>query len=791
MQPDTERTRLRPKKPDMALYVPRARRDMAASTTSTSVTTRHGWEESHKSTGRKSIKGCEPRQSLNARRDKLHGSQGGAGSPRKEKGASSQKQGHTDEFCQSNPKSKTQKEVKLQSPKELESHSLLLTSGFLDPILMPLPSNKEETSPEYCTAPSSNSLEKMADLQLQSGLDDADCTCEQECLVPSARQNTFSLQRSKQAGALLPDQVGLSEGNMQICSNKRPLGQRELSEGSVFESNGSDTESVGRDDSEPCRINEDSVPENAGSGVWGSIERQKTSTSVCSDEGMSNLRDSNNYNMQEYVDNSIIVFPEVVESNQYQYKDESNSNQPEKNGNSMLGNVLKQVAEQTGPEDDSESNDASVDISAQAEVSEYSTSEHQEDPETCISIHAVEHLSNLIGVSLENETKYRSESILIQTATGSLTEKPYKNFPDHLVVDADCNSSNRSCGWMDNLSNCGIQIVEDERGQVCISEHEKEGSFSHHICHCGIDDSEAAMPPGETRLGLREQHTGYRGNAEANSYSKEATRPLWDYASENMTCCPESTLDTIGLGGTSVEESSKAEGEAGQNVPSSWEEPTRTTIGPTTHSGDNSMAEESWDALFNDDGDCLDPHLLEKLSVRSPVTTTSQEPRFDYYNYSPADLDLSDSELPHVIEIYDFPPEFRTEDLMLIFCSYQKKGFDIKWVDDTHALGIFSSPITACDALSTKHLMVKTRPLSQATRSTKTKARAYAEFLQPAKERPETSATLARRLVAGALGMRSKQSKEEREAERKQLQAARERKRLEAKQREDAWEGRE
>lgn len=47
------------------------------------------------------------------------------------------------------------------------------------------------------------------------------------------------------------------------------------------------------------------------------------------------------------------------------------------------------------------------------------------------------------------------------------------------------------------------------------------------------------------------------------------------------------------------------------------------------------------------------------------------------------------------------------------------------------------------------------------------------EFLQPAKERPETSAALARRLVTGALGVRSKQSKAEREAERKQLQAAR------------------
>ncbi|KFV56196.1 R3H and coiled-coil domain-containing protein 1-like, partial [Tyto alba] len=105
----------------------------------------------------------------------------------------------------------------------------------------------------------------------------------------------------------------------------------------------------------------------------------------------------------------------------------------------------------------------------------------------------------------------------------------------------------------------------------------------------------------------------------------------------------------------------------------------------------------------------------------------------DYYGAEPAALDLSDAELPHVIEIYDFPSDFRTEDLLRVFCSYQKKGFDIKWVDDTHALGIFSSPITARDALSTKHL---------GTRASKAKARAYSEYLQPAKERPETSAAL-------------------------------------------------
>ncbi|NWU95648.1 R3HCL protein, partial [Upupa epops] len=200
--------------------------------------------------------------------------------------------------------------------------------------------------------------------------------------------------------------------------------------------------------------------------------------------------------------------------------------------------------------------------------------------------------------------------------------------------------------------------------------------------------------------------------------------------------------------------------------------------------------EESWDALFSDDGDCLDPRLLEELLGGEKHWENQQSPRFDYYGAKPASPDLSDDELPHVIEIYDFPSDFRTEDLMRVFCSYQKKGFDIKWVDDTHALGIFSSPITACDALSTKHLMVKTRPLSQGTRASKAKARAYADYLQPAKERPETSAALARRLVIGALGVRSTLTPAQRDAERKKLQEARERKRLENKQREDAWEGR-
>ncbi len=47
------------------------------------------------------------------------------------------------------------------------------------------------------------------------------------------------------------------------------------------------------------------------------------------------------------------------------------------------------------------------------------------------------------------------------------------------------------------------------------------------------------------------------------------------------------------------------------------------------------------------------------------------------------------------------------------------------------------------------------------------------DYLLPAKERPETSAALARRLVIGALGVKSNQTREDREAERNKLQQAR------------------
>ncbi|XP_040217211.1 coiled-coil domain-containing protein R3HCC1L [Rana temporaria] len=240
--------------------------------------------------------------------------------------------------------------------------------------------------------------------------------------------------------------------------------------------------------------------------------------------------------------------------------------------------------------------------------------------------------------------------------------------------------------------------------------------------------------------------------------------------------------------GTDCElEGSKAapkDGSMGSQTAIAMETPEKVTTSAAANE-----EEESWDSLFNDEGEIVDPQLVEELTARGESQQSREESPYNYYHYEPQEEVMDDPELSHVIEIYDFPAEFKTEDLLRAFATYQKKGFDVKWVDDTHALGVFASHIPARDALSSKNPLLKVRPISQATKASRAKARACADFLQPAKDRPETSAVLARRLVISALGVRSTQSRAEREAERKKLQEAKARRHLETKQREDAWEG--
>ncbi|XP_046749786.1 uncharacterized protein LOC124413319 isoform X2 [Diprion similis] len=195
-----------------------------------------------------------------------------------------------------------------------------------------------------------------------------------------------------------------------------------------------------------------------------------------------------------------------------------------------------------------------------------------------------------------------------------------------------------------------------------------------------------------------------------------------------------------------------------------------------------------WDSLFDDNGDCLDPTLIEELTT-TVGEVTIEKPKSDYRAYSKAPVEVSNDEFAHVVEIYNFPSDFKTSDLAAVFSPFKNGGFELKWVDDTHCLGVFSSPLIAAEVLASDHSFVKTRPLSEATALSKTKARRSAEFLQPYRARPETCAALARRLVTGALGVRLATARQEREREKVVLREAKERRRLANKQRADAWQG--
>lgn len=100
-------------------------------------------------------------------------------------------------------------------------------------------------------------------------------------------------------------------------------------------------------------------------------------------------------------------------------------------------------------------------------------------------------------------------------------------------------------------------------------------------------------------------------------------------------------------------------------------------------------SEDDWDSMFAEDGECLNPDMMKELTaavqnvhiVPAPAVSTVVQA---------ADKATAD-EFSHVVEVSNFPTEFKTQDLMMLFLEYKQSGFEVKWVDDTHALVIFSS----------------------------------------------------------------------------------------------------
>ncbi|XP_061147223.1 R3H and coiled-coil domain-containing protein 1 [Syngnathus typhle] len=138
-------------------------------------------------------------------------------------------------------------------------------------------------------------------------------------------------------------------------------------------------------------------------------------------------------------------------------------------------------------------------------------------------------------------------------------------------------------------------------------------------------------------------------------------------------------------------------------------------------------------------------HLLEA------VTFTVRHVCNDYSAYE--NFPITTEDFAHVIEIYDFPAMFKTDDLLDAFAEYSDGGMKITWVDDTHALGVFATQTAAVHALSICHPLLKVRTLAEGSKMAKGKAFKRPEFIQPMKERPKTDSAVARRMVARALGL--------------------------------------
>ncbi|XP_031256555.1 uncharacterized protein LOC116114550 [Pistacia vera] len=137
----------------------------------------------------------------------------------------------------------------------------------------------------------------------------------------------------------------------------------------------------------------------------------------------------------------------------------------------------------------------------------------------------------------------------------------------------------------------------------------------------------------------------------------------------------------------------------------------------------------------------------------------------------------------HVLVLADFSPSTRTTDLEKLLEEFRDRGFVIRWVNDTIALAVFCTPSVALEVRNRIKCPFTVRILDEddfllSSISTKD--------LEPPRQRPQTSARTAQRLIAQGMGLKlpssfgSRELKNQEEARRNRIQSRQ-------KLRDDAW----
>ncbi|KAK9751869.1 hypothetical protein QE152_g4739 [Popillia japonica] len=192
----------------------------------------------------------------------------------------------------------------------------------------------------------------------------------------------------------------------------------------------------------------------------------------------------------------------------------------------------------------------------------------------------------------------------------------------------------------------------------------------------------------------------------------------------------------------------------------------------------------NWEDLCNDDDELNRGKTAKIRDIRINGNEEDEEgssdDEFPKKNRKPHDLD-------HVIELYDFPSAFKTQDLMQLYSDVNNELMYVKWCDETHALLVLSTPNQAKRALHIQHAIIKSRPMNNASNTAMHVASRV--DLKPAMKRPQTNMQTARRLINSHLGTKSKLSKEDHAREREELRKAKELKKALKQSENDAWDG--
>lgn len=215
------------------------------------------------------------------------------------------------------------------------------------------------------------------------------------------------------------------------------------------------------------------------------------------------------------------------------------------------------------------------------------------------------------------------------------------------------------------------------------------------------------------------------------------------------------------------------------------------TMNNSLNDRDDCAGDDDWFDKWDETGNCVSKEAKDELAkltaIDIPIILEARKPDIDYLSFRPVEHDLQNNDFRHLTEVYDFSPDLTTSDLSLALQAMGLKDFDIKWVDDTHAIGVFSTEFQAQQAIKGSSLLLKIRPVTEGTRETQLKVKSFKDLLLPYKSRPETTAVVARNLVSSALGIRKTTTKEQRDAERKKLAAAKERKVQKRKEAAEVW----